>query len=112
MGSFFRRSTSRRNSFRYSTMSSYVNGLSSYDLADQRLTAASSSQCCPPRGPTRVPSRGPTRVHHRWTSPTAFTSAAMHPIEFAIYQGVMIVPLFFLPIHVVGLVFVLVYQNL
>jgi Delta7-sterol 5-desaturase len=52
------------------------------------------------------------RVHHRWTSPTAFTSAAMHPIEFAIYQGVMIVPLFFLPIHVVGLVFVLVYQNL
>lgn len=51
------------------------------------------------------------RVHHRWTSPTAFTAAAMHPVEFAIYQGIMLVPLFFLPIHVVGLVAVLVYQN-
>jgi lathosterol oxidase len=51
------------------------------------------------------------RVHHRWTSPTAFTSAAMHPVEFALYQSIMFVPLFFLPIHVVGLVIVLVYQN-
>jgi lathosterol oxidase len=51
------------------------------------------------------------RVHHRWTSPTAFTAAAMHPLEFAVYQSLMIVPLFVLPIHVVGLVAVLVYQN-
>ncbi len=51
------------------------------------------------------------RVHHRWTSPTAFTAAAMHPVEFAVYQSLMIVPLFVLPIHVVGLVAVLVYQN-
>jgi lathosterol oxidase len=51
------------------------------------------------------------RVHHRWTSPTAFTAAAMHPLEFALYQGIMLAPLFVLPIHVVGLVAVLVYQN-
>jgi lathosterol oxidase len=51
------------------------------------------------------------RVHHRWTSPTAFTAPAMHPLEFALYQSIMLAPLFFLPIHVVGLVTVLVYQN-
>jgi lathosterol oxidase len=51
------------------------------------------------------------RVHHRWTSPTAFTAAAMHPAEFALYQAIMLAPLFVLPIHVVGLVVVLVYQN-
>jgi lathosterol oxidase len=51
------------------------------------------------------------RVHHRWTSPTAFTAAAMHPLEFATYQAIMLAPLFVLPIHVVGLVVVLVYQN-
>lgn len=51
------------------------------------------------------------RVHHRWTSPTAFTAPAMHPLELALYQSIMLAPLFFLPIHVVGLVAVLVYQN-
>jgi lathosterol oxidase len=51
------------------------------------------------------------RVHHRWTSPTAFTAAAMHPLEFALYQSIMLAPLFFWPMHVAGLVAVLVYQN-
>jgi lathosterol oxidase len=51
------------------------------------------------------------RVHHRWTSPTAFTAAAMHPAEFALYQSIMVAPLFFWPMHVAGLVAVLVYQN-
>ncbi len=59
----------------------------------------------------RVLFRSIHRVHHRWTSPTAFTAAAMHPLEFAVYQSIMIAPLFVLPIHVVGLVAVLVYQN-
>src|SRR5688572_6907631 len=36
------------------------------------------------------------RWHHRNTSPSAFTSAAMHPIEFLTYQGIMLAPLFFL----------------
>lgn len=51
------------------------------------------------------------RVHHRWTSPTAFTATAMHPAELVLYQAIMIAPLFVLPIHVVGLVVVLIYQN-
>lgn len=51
------------------------------------------------------------RVHHRTTSPTTWTAPAMHPLEFALYQGVMIAPLFVLPIHVAGLIAVLVYQN-
>jgi Delta7-sterol 5-desaturase len=52
------------------------------------------------------------RVHHRWTAPTTWTAAAMHPLEFALYQAIMLAPLYVLPIHVVGLVVVLVYQNL
>jgi Delta7-sterol 5-desaturase len=51
------------------------------------------------------------RVHHRWTSPTAFTSAAMHPLEFALYQAVTLAPLFFLPVHVAGAIAVLIYHN-
>lgn len=51
------------------------------------------------------------RVHHRYTSPNAFTAMAMHPIELATYQSVMLLPLFVLPVHVAGLIFVLVYQN-
>jgi Delta7-sterol 5-desaturase len=51
------------------------------------------------------------RVHHRWTSPTAFTAMAMHPVEFVVYQSIMIVPLFVLPLHVAGVIAVLLYQN-
>ncbi len=51
------------------------------------------------------------RVHHRWTSPTAFTAMAMHPLEFALYQAIMLAPLFVLPLHVVGVIAVLLYQN-
>ena len=52
------------------------------------------------------------RHHHKNTTPTAFTSAATHPVEFFTYQGVVAAPLFFLPIPVAGLIVVLVYQNL
>jgi Delta7-sterol 5-desaturase len=51
------------------------------------------------------------RVHHRWTAPTAFTAAAMHPIELAVYQAIMLAPLLVLPLHVVGVVAVLIYQH-
>ncbi|HVK73523.1 MAG TPA: sterol desaturase family protein [Kofleriaceae bacterium] len=51
------------------------------------------------------------RVHHRWTSPTAFTATAMHPLELALYQGIVLAPLFVLPVHVGGVIAVLVYQN-
>lgn len=39
-------------------------------------------------------------VHHRNTTPTAFTSAAVHPVEFFTYQGIMMAPIYILPIHV------------
>src|SRR6185437_11778687 len=51
------------------------------------------------------------RHHHRYTSPTAFTSMAMHPLELLTYQSLMVLPAFVLPVHVVGLVALLVYQN-
>jgi Delta7-sterol 5-desaturase len=51
------------------------------------------------------------RVHHRWTSPTAFTAMAMHPLELALYQAVMLLPLLVLPIHAVGVIAVLLYHN-
>jgi Delta7-sterol 5-desaturase len=51
------------------------------------------------------------RWHHRYTSPTAFTAMAMHPLELATYQTVMLLPLFVLPVWAGGLILVLVYQN-
>ncbi|APR81347.1 Sterol desaturase family protein [Minicystis rosea] len=51
------------------------------------------------------------RYHHRYTAPTAFTALATHPLEFATYQSVMLIPLFFMPIYVGGLIAVLLYQN-
>lgn len=52
------------------------------------------------------------RWHHRYTAPTAFTAMAMHPLELALYQGLTLAPLLVLPVHVAGVVVVLVYQNL
>lgn len=52
------------------------------------------------------------RWHHRYIAPTPITAMAMHPLELALYQSIMLVPLFFFPVHVVGLIMVLVYQNL
>lgn len=61
---------------------------------------------------TRLLFRAIHRWHHRYTSPTAFTAAAMHPVEFLTYQAIALAPLFFLPVHVAAVVAVLVYQNL
>jgi lathosterol oxidase len=36
---------------------------------------------------------------------------AMHPLELATYQSIMLLPLFVMPVYVGGLIFVLVYQN-
>jgi Delta7-sterol 5-desaturase len=51
------------------------------------------------------------KVHHRWTSPTAFTAMAMHPVEFVVYQSIMAVPLFVVPLHVGAVIAVLVMTN-
>lgn len=39
------------------------------------------------------------RVHHRFTAPTAFGATAMHPLELAMYQTMMALPLFVVPLH-------------
>ncbi len=51
------------------------------------------------------------RWHHRTTTPNAFTAASMHPVEFAIYQAMVFLPVFVMPVPVWGLIFVLIYQN-
>jgi lathosterol oxidase len=42
-------------------------------------------------------------VHHRWISPTAFTAAAMHPVELATYHSIMVLPIFFVPLNAYAL---------
>lgn len=39
------------------------------------------------------------RVHHGFTAPTAFGATAMHPFELAMYQTMMALPLFVVPLH-------------
>jgi lathosterol oxidase len=51
------------------------------------------------------------RWHHRYTSPTAFTAAASHPVEFATYQAIALLPVFFLPLPAAGVIATLIYQN-
>ncbi len=51
------------------------------------------------------------KVHHRWTSPTAFTAMAMHPVEFATYQSIMLAPLFFMPMHAYVVIATLLITN-
>jgi Delta7-sterol 5-desaturase len=51
------------------------------------------------------------KVHHRWVSPTAFTAMAMHPLEFATYQSIMALPLFFFPLHAGVVIAVLLVTN-
>ncbi len=55
--------------------------------------------------------RGVHKLHHRWGSPTAFTAMAMHPIEFATYQSIAILPLFVVPLHAYAVIAVLVVTN-
>lgn len=47
--------------------------------------------------------------HHRYHSPTAFASVAMHPVEVLTYQSILIVPMFIVPLHAVAYVFLLLY---
>ena len=49
--------------------------------------------------------------HHRTLAPTAFTASAMHPVEFALYQSVVLAPLFLFPIPAWGVVLTLLYHN-
>ena len=51
------------------------------------------------------------RWHHRNTTPTAFTAFSLHPIEFMTYQSVMLLPLLFLPLPILGVIFVLLLSH-
>lgn len=51
------------------------------------------------------------RYHHKNTTPTPFTAYSMHPIEFLTFEGVALLPVFFLPVHAGVVVAVLVYSN-
>jgi len=37
--------------------------------------------------------------HHKYTAPTAFSTTALHPLEFLWLQGLMITPIFFIKIY-------------
>ncbi|XP_013397329.1 lathosterol oxidase-like [Lingula anatina] len=47
--------------------------------------------------------------HHRYHQPTAFSAVAMHPVEFFMYQAVMALPIFTVPIHAGVFLTVLMY---
>ncbi|XP_035213324.1 putative methylsterol monooxygenase DDB_G0269788 [Stegodyphus dumicola] len=39
------------------------------------------------------------KYHHRYKQPTAFSSTAMHPLEFVILQSAIFIPMFTIPVH-------------
>ncbi|KFM72211.1 putative C-5 sterol desaturase 1, partial [Stegodyphus mimosarum] len=51
------------------------------------------------------------KVHHRYKQPTAFSSTAMHPLEFFILQTVIFIPMFTIPIHYAAFIGVVFYEN-
>lgn len=38
--------------------------------------------------------------HHRYKAPTAFSVAAMHPLEFLVFQAILVSPILWFPMHV------------
>lgn len=49
------------------------------------------------------------RWHHRVIATTPFTTVTMHPVEFTMLQATAFLPVFFLPVHVVSFIGMLVY---
>jgi Delta7-sterol 5-desaturase len=39
------------------------------------------------------------RIHHRYTAPVIFTTTAVHPIEFLIFQAFVLLPAIVVPVH-------------
>ncbi|KAH3858933.1 hypothetical protein DPMN_101578 [Dreissena polymorpha] len=39
------------------------------------------------------------KVHHRYGSPTLYTATAMHTLEFLVYQTLLMLPVFVVPLH-------------
>jgi lathosterol oxidase len=40
------------------------------------------------------------RLHHQFVAPTIFTTTATHPLEFAIFQLMVLLPAFVIPLHI------------
>ena len=54
------------------------------------------------------------KIHHRYGSPTLYSTTAMHPLEFLMYQTFLAIPAFTVPLHVGKLVaslYLLPYSN-
>lgn len=49
------------------------------------------------------------KMHHRYGSPTLYSTVAMHPAEFIMYQTFLAIPIFTVPVHAVVYVVILVY---
>lgn len=49
------------------------------------------------------------RWHHRYTSPTIFTTTAVHPLEFLTFEAFLVLPAFVIPAHVAVYVLVIAY---
>ena len=39
------------------------------------------------------------KVHHRYGSPTLYTATVMHTLEFLVYQTLLMLPVFVVPLH-------------
>lgn len=39
------------------------------------------------------------KIHHRYGSPTLYSTTAMHPLEFLMYQTFLAIPVFTVPVH-------------
>lgn len=49
------------------------------------------------------------KVHHRFKSPTPWSAAAMHPYEFMLFQFLLEIPIFLVPLHAGVFLFWLIY---
>ncbi|KAK3699604.1 hypothetical protein QZH41_014306 [Actinostola sp. cb2023] len=49
------------------------------------------------------------KMHHRYKAPTCFSATAMHPVEFFVFQLIIIMPVFVIPINAGVYVGVLLY---
>jgi lathosterol oxidase len=52
------------------------------------------------------------RWHHRYTAPVIFTTTAVHPFEFLVFQTFVLLPAFVIPIHWAVYVLVILYTYL
>ena len=52
------------------------------------------------------------RWHHRYVAPTVFTTTAMHPVEFAVFMAVLLIPVLIIPVHVGVYLFIVGYSYL